>query len=123
MAIRAKKITLSAPVSKPSCRVHKTTMIYSPDVLAWRCMIPGCESVAYPREDDSGRPIIGKGEVELLVHTDEDGYRQVYLRAEDNNVVLNITKIMTLMDARKTSTKVTLDLDRVVVLDEYGRRK
>lgn len=122
MPIRAKKAQVPPP-DKPTCRAHAREMVFMPGTLRWECPEPDCGMVAYPKEDDSGRPITGKGEVELLVFKDEYGEEHLYVRAVGNNVIVEITEATTDWKTDGSTAVVGLTFDRVTQIDNYGRKR
>lgn len=84
----APSTTRSGP-TKPGCPVHGGEMAFNPSVMAWTCVVDPCSMVAYPREDfdaGKGKPHVGEGILEIVKH----GPRW-YLRAPDNNVMIDVT--------------------------------
>lgn len=80
---------------RPRCPLHEVPMEYYIEELHWSCPTEGCAQIAFPRAEVSkGRPIVGRGDLEVFVMTDPDSGRQhVFLRALENNVLLDITDI------------------------------
>ena len=93
-----KKLRARNPVVKkkgPLCPVHELLMHYSAEEGLWTCAETGCTQVSFPRSEASkGKPIVGRGDVEVFVmtdgHTGEDHY---FLRATDNNVMIDLTGV------------------------------
>lgn len=72
-------------------------MRYVPEDMRWVCDIEYCKQVAFPpMVAEKGKPIIGKGEVELVRTKDPDGDKngRYLLRAIDNNVIIDITEVI-----------------------------
>lgn len=84
--IKARKGVLgNNPTKKPVCPYHGTEMAFDTGRLCWVCTTSGCAMVSWPKaEVEAGKPIIGKGQVELM----EVGER-TFLRA--GNVIIDIT--------------------------------
>lgn len=117
------------PTSKPKCPTHSVEMKFTSRML-WECTIKDCGMVAFPRQDlDSGKPIIGTGELELVVIRDEYGDHQVFLKATATNIMLEITKYMSDPNDKYSSTQdgeperydVALILDKGMMIDHHGR--
>lgn len=126
--IRAEKNTTALKDAKPNCRLHGGEMKFDPATMRWVCTVAGCGIVAYPKHDDQGRPITGRGALELVYFRDRDGDPHIFLRAVDNNVMLDITSYM-LESGIEAETHdgqaiygVHLVLERVTMLDKYGRK-
>lgn len=127
-ALRAVKNDVKVP-SKPQCRLHGTDMTFDPASMRWSCSEPNCTIVAYPKQDDQGRPIAGKGELEFVRFTDEDGMVHIFLRAVDNNVMLDVTGYMdtpgfqVAKEESCTFYSAPIVTKRITELDNYGRKK
>lgn len=109
--IRTEPVVVKAP-SKPSCPIHHVEMTYEPDRLHWTCLSDGCRQIAFPPEEvEHGKPVMGKGIVELLRMKDPDGSKEgrYILRTLENNVMIDVTDVVV-----KTSGKhLTLYIDHV----------
>lgn len=78
----------------PKCVLHGVRMRYVPEEVVWKCPEDGCTQVAFPKQEiTSGRPIVGRGALELVHIPDPEGSKHGVwmLRAMDNNVMINIT--------------------------------
>ena len=128
-SLRAQKNDVKTP-TKPNCRLHGTEMVFDPATMRWSCTQTGCGIVAYPKQDDQGRPITGKGELEFVRFTDEDGFVHIFLRAVDNNVMLDVTMYMDTPGFKSSYSgpgklfyTAPIVTTRITELDNYGRKK
>lgn len=90
--LKAQKVTVKAP-KPPVCPRHQSVMKFDPDNLVWGCTLHGCSMIAHPKvELSSSKPIVGKGDVELIVvQTNKEDEPEYFLRSA-NNVMVNVTK-------------------------------
>ena len=125
--IRAQKRPQQVP-ERPRCVEHDKEMVYTPETVRWQCPTWGCSNVAFPRVEEDGRPIIGRGEIELVVYVDEDGKESPFLRATSNNVLLPLSGVV--LDHYETRNgpprvvyKIAVPQERVMKIDAYGNKK
>lgn len=115
--------------SKPHCPTHKTEMFFNTDKMVWSCIKVECGMVAFPKQElDSGKPIVGTGELELVVIRDEYGENKVFLKATATNIMVEVTNYMASPeDAGKSNAlhvdryDVSLILDKGSMFDHHGR--
>lgn len=93
--IKARKGVLGQNATqKPHCPYHGTEMVFDTGRLCWVCTSDNCGMVSWPKaEVEDGKPIIGKGDVEVVqagTHT--------FIRA--GNVMIDVT------DAHSTTRKL-----------------
>lgn len=75
----------------PKCVVHGWEMPFKIDSNLWECPEEDCVMVALPKRDaPKGVPVIGKGEVHLLLQKDSVGSTHYYVQTEDM-VMVDIT--------------------------------
>jgi len=82
---------------RPTCPLHDLKMPYNIDELRWECPRQGCAQVVFPKATvENGRPVLGRGEVELFRMLNPDtGQYHYLLRSSENNVMIDITENMT----------------------------
>lgn len=79
---------------KPHCVQHKTEMRFEPGRMLWECTARGCPITAFPNRDTDGKPIVGVGDLELLIVHDDGGHPHMWLiKAVDNNVLIDVTAV------------------------------
>lgn len=84
----------------PKCRQHGD-MEYHPEDLLWRCVNRSCKTVKRPPlGEDFGKPIVLKGDMELVSVLADDGSRSFFIRVKDNNILVNVTDHMSEIDSR-----------------------
>lgn len=91
--IRTEPVKVREP-DKPKCPIHGTVMVYDPEHVRWGCTNPNCKQIAFPPEElEKGKPILGRGELELVRMKDPDGSKdgRYILRSIDNNVMIDVT--------------------------------
>lgn len=105
---------------KPVCPTHTLDMAYDPDRMVWGCTVDLCKMIALPKEDvdqGKGKPRIGTGILELVHQKTAKGDRW-YLRAPDNNILIDITANLRRADHERdgrggTTVEVTLKINNI----------
>lgn len=94
---RLRARTLPLKSKRPTCPLHPLVqMEFRPEEARWECQMDGCTQIVFPKAvADNGRPVIGRGEVELFVLDDPStGNRHYLLRSSGNNVMIDVTDCM-----------------------------
>lgn len=110
----AKKLKARNPQVKksgPECVLHEGTLMeFVVEEARWECPEPGCTQKAWPEaEVANGRPIVGKGAVEVvLMNDDKTGKPHAFLRAMDNNVMIDVTEHLNTFPTIGRTAMVTL---------------
>lgn len=117
--VKTSKLDLKAPKMRPICRTHKKDLAYNPENVRWECPEPNCKSVRYPSIDNDGRPVIGKGKLSLLRHSDSQGNASYYLRTE-NNVVVQIDDLIVNQKDGVNKVYLTLAFDNEMKIELDG---
>lgn len=102
---------------RPHCPLHPLVkMEFVVEELRWECGMHGCVQVVFPKAVISGgRPILGRGELELFEVLDGDTEKFHYLlRSADNNVMIDVTAIAEKIDlGHGTYAEVTINVPLV----------
>lgn len=116
------------PMRVPACPEHSEGMDYNPETMTWNCPVAWCtESVRPVIEKGSEFVILGEGQLELFIAENIPvvGQRveptQYYLRAPDNNVMIEITPYVALANIETnsrvhgpgTTAEVTIVLQKI----------
>lgn len=107
---------------RPLCPYHGTQLNFSAAELTWTCPTEGCTTKKYPKtllEEQGGYPIVGKGRLDVMKYT-SDGEDTYVLRASGNNVVLDITDMISEIEEHP-STYVTIAVDKIIELDGFKK--
>jgi hypothetical protein len=92
--LKGEKLRPRKPQGIPLCPIHSMEMEYVTESMHWACPDKACAQIAFPREEiEEGKPVVGRGIVELVMIDDPDGNRlgRYILRTIDNNVMVDIT--------------------------------
>lgn len=102
----------------PKCPYHAEEMVFAAERLCWVCTHNGCSMVSWPKVDvEAGKPIIGRGEVELVKAGD-----MTFLRA--GNVLIEVTQVLhKYSKVNPSGYSVLLYIESAVETDGYERKQ
>lgn len=114
--LNVKQNSSSKATNKPRCPIHHVEMEYVANEGLWLCQEPDCKKVAVPKDDVTGgnRPVIGRGEVEMFTAKDRHGQVRVCLRTPSNNVIIDITDLVSNVGLEQTFSGTTATMSMQV---------
>jgi hypothetical protein len=96
--LKTEPTVIKKPKATPQCPIHAVSMMFSPERGIWKCVIKGCKQAAFPPNVvEKGKPILGEGQIELVLVKDPDGNKRprTLLRTVEQNIMIDITDYVT----------------------------
>lgn len=83
---KPKVVHVGLPTSenRPNCPRHGVRMQYNPERAVFFCPEDSCGKLAWPREEVFDKPVVGTGDVTLVVSRERN---KLWLRSENNVMV------------------------------------